>query len=77
MDLTLYAHQGYDAPEGACAFMPGSDAYMAWRTGQWLRRNGASRPNKVSSAAGYRVRVDDERIVEVWEDTEPQDVTLR
>jgi hypothetical protein len=77
MDLTLYAHQGYDDPDRSYEYMLGSDAYMAWRTGQWLRANGADRPRRVISAAGYRVQVDDERVIEVWEDTEPQDVTLR
>ena len=77
MDLTLYAHQGYDTPDQVQEYMLGSDAYMAWRTGQWLRKQGAERPTRVISAPGYRVQVDNERIVEVWEDSEPQDVTLR
>jgi hypothetical protein len=76
MDLTNYAHEGYDEPDKAQAYMPGSDAYMAWRTGRWLRQTGAERPRRVTSAAGYRVQVDDERIIEVWEDSDPQDVTL-
>lgn len=77
MDLTDYALEGYDEPDNVLHYMPGSDAYIAWQTGRWLRRHRAERPTSVVSASGYRVKVDDQRVVEVWEDTEPQDVTLR
>ena len=75
MDLTLYAHEGYDAPDGAKTYMVGSDAYIAWRVGRWLRARGEPRPERVTSAPGYRVLVDQARVFEVWEDTEVQDVT--
>lgn len=76
MDLTSYAHRGYDNPERDEPYMLGSDAYIAWRTGKWLRLHNDPRPERVISGPGYRVIVDDARVVEVWEDTEPQDVTL-
>ena len=75
MDLTLYAHEGYDAPDAPQTYMVGSDAYIAWRVGKWLRAQGQPRPGQVVSAAGYRVLVDKTRVFEVWEDTEVQDVT--
>jgi hypothetical protein len=76
MDLTAYALLGYDHPEREERYMLGSDAYIAWRTGKWLRLHNAPRPTRVVSGPGYRVIVDGARVVEVWEDTEPQDVTL-
>jgi hypothetical protein len=75
MDLTEYALQGYDFPDQARSYMVGSDAYIAWRVGRWLREQGDQRPGRVISAAGYRVMVDGARVFEVWEDTEVQDVT--
>lgn len=75
MDLTEYAWRGYDAPEADAAYMPGSDAYIAWRVGKWLRANGGARPAAVTSGRGYRVVVDAARVFEVWEGEEVQDVT--
>ncbi|MBV9508861.1 MAG: hypothetical protein JO303_01105 [Caulobacteraceae bacterium] len=75
MDLTDYAMEGYQAPDQTKHYMVGSDAYIAWRVGKWLREQGEAKPGRVTSAAGYRVTVDDARVFEVWEDTEVQDVT--
>jgi hypothetical protein len=77
LDLSHYAFEGYDEPSRPRGYMVGSDAYMAWRVGVWLRERHDKRPNAVTSAHGYRVNVDGERIIEVWEDSDPQDVTLR
>ena len=75
MNLTAYAWRGYDDPETPAAYMLGSDAYIAWRVGKWLRQSGAPRPATVTSGRGYRVVVDAARVYEVWEDQEVQDVT--
>jgi hypothetical protein len=75
VDLTDYAWIGYDDPDQAQHYMPGSDAYIAWRVGRWLRLNEEERPGRVVSASGYRVTVDGTRVFEVWEDSDPQDVT--
>ena len=77
MDLTDYALEGFDAPDRSRGYMLGSDAYMAWRVGVWLRERGETRPRKVVAAPGYRVKIDAARIIEVWEDSDPQDVTFR
>jgi hypothetical protein len=75
VDLTDYALQGFDFPGDGKSYMVGSDAYIAWRVGRWLREQSHIRPTRVTSAPGYRVLVDDARVFEVWEDTEVQDVT--
>jgi hypothetical protein len=75
VDLTAYALEGYDEPDDIRPYMLGSDAYIAWRVGAWLRATGARPPGTVVSSAGYRVIVDDTRAFEVWEDTEVQEVT--
>ena len=75
MDLTEYALRGYDAPEVGAGYMLGSDAYIAWRVGKWLRANGEGRPTAVTSGRGYRVVVDAARVFEVWEGEDVQDVT--
>jgi hypothetical protein len=35
---------------------------VAWRVGQWLRRNDGIRPTEVVSESGYCVRVDGVRV---------------
>jgi hypothetical protein len=75
MDLTTYAVAGYDEPQTTRHYMLGSDAYIAWRVGKWLRENNKERPQSVVSGPGYRVVVDSARVYEVWEDTDVQDVT--
>ena len=75
MNLNDYAWRGYDDPQDEAAYMLGSDAYIAWRVGKWLRLTGEARPKSVVSGPGYRVIVDAERVFEVWEDQDVQDVT--
>jgi len=75
MDLIDYARRGYDAPDSESSYLTGSDAYIAWRVGKWLRSTGAQCPTSVTSGPGYRVIVDGSRVIEVWEGEEPQDVT--
>ena len=63
-DLTDWAQQGYDADAGTEAhFTDGSNAFLAWKIGNWLRSNGSARPSEVMPDLGYALRVDGVRIV--------------
>jgi hypothetical protein len=62
-DLTEYAREGYDAQDGAePAYTHGSNAYMAWRIGKWLKGRGEARPSEVTPEHGYSLRVDGVKI---------------
>ena len=63
-DLIDYAREGFDAPDGAAnEYTDGSNAFLAWRIGQWLKKTGGKRPDEVASESGYSLRVDGVRIV--------------
>jgi hypothetical protein len=63
ISLTEYAQQGYDAGGAEIPDLThGSNAFVAWRVGQWLRRNDGIRPTEVVSESGYCVRVDGVRV---------------
>jgi hypothetical protein len=63
-DLIEYARKGFDAPDGAVnEYTDGSNAFLAWRIGSWLKSTGGKRPEEIAVESGYSLRVDGVKIV--------------
>lgn len=63
-ELTDWAQQGFDSDDDTIAhFTEGSNAFLAWKIGNWLKNEGGARPTEVTPDLGYSLRVDGVRIL--------------